>query len=94
MKFLDNYSYNSIPLNIVVEGLIPKYLFLGRGNQPLEIVVFESKIKPKESLIQKAFKVRKSGRATPILVIVNSPDGNHLCGTYGERNWKSIWTFG
>ena len=57
---LENIGCNSIPLNIQISELKPLGLFLGKGNQALEIAIFESIKKPTNSKVHEAFRTRKA----------------------------------
>ena len=85
MEFLENTGFFKRPLTLAINDLTPISLFLGQGNQCLEIVVLSSKEKPKGSLLQKAFKERKAGRASPVLIVVVHDEGASLCGTSGDQ---------
>ncbi len=81
---LENIGCNSIPLNIQISELKPLGLFLGKGNQALEIAIFESIKKPTNSKVHEAFRTRKARRATPVLIVIQYSDGTILCGTNGD----------
>lgn len=85
MLFLNNTEFSARPFNLNIENITPVGLFLGCGRQGLEIVVFTIAKKPISGLLQQAFKDRKGGRASPILVVALYPDGVSLCGTNGEQ---------
>ena len=85
MSFLENFDFPQIPLNIDINGLIPDGLFLGKGSQALEIVVFSSLEKPSNGKALEAFKKRRARRATPVLIVITHPEGSTLCGTSGEQ---------
>ena len=85
MTFLENSEISAVPLNLNIPGLSPIGLFLGNGNQGLEVVAFAAHRKPITSLLQKAFKVRKGSRASPVLIAVLHAEGVSFCGTSGEH---------
>ena len=85
MEFLSNSELSRRPLNLNIRNLSPKCLFIGNGNQALEVAVFSSNSKPASGIIQQAFKDRRSGRACPILIVVNHPLGASMCGTGGDQ---------
>ena len=58
---------------------------MGQGSQGLEIAVLSSSLKPLTGSLQKAFKDRKGGRASPVLIVVTHPEGASLCGTGGDQ---------
>ena len=49
------------------------------------MIVFSSSAKPQASLLHRAFKERKAGRASPVLVVVTHPEGVCLCGIGGDQ---------
>ena len=85
MIFLSNSEFIARPLSLSINGLSPLGLFLGKGNQGLEIGVFSSNLKPTSSMLQQAFKERKAGRASPVLIVVIYTKGVYLCGVGGEQ---------
>ncbi len=85
MKFLSNSEITPRPLNLNIRNLSPESLFIGNGNQALEVAVFSSNSKPASGLLHQAFKERKSGRAVPVLIVVNHASGTLICGTGGEQ---------
>ena len=85
MKFLEHADLISRPLSMDVAGLSALHLFVGQGNQALEVVVFSSGKPLPDGVIQRAFKERKSGRAAPVLVVVLWPGGCGVCGVVGDK---------
>ncbi len=81
MTFLEGSEFSVRPLTLDIQGLAPVGLYLGLGSQGLEVVVLSSPSKPAPSALQQAFKNRKGGRASPVLVVVTHPEGASLCGT-------------
>ena len=62
----------------------PLGLALGSGNLPLEVVVAESAVTPSLPSLRSAWKARKAGRASPVLLVVLYADKAALCGPAGE----------
>ena len=58
---------------------------MGKGSQGLEVAVMSAQSKPAAGILQKAFKERKGGRASPVLVVVMHSKGVSLCGTAGDQ---------
>ena len=85
MNFLEGTKHTQRPLAIDVKTLTPISLFLGKGNQGLEIAVLESERKPTSSVLQEAFSRRRSGRAAPVLILVLFGDEVALCGVTGDK---------
>ena len=85
MTFLENSEFTARPLNLNVQGLSSQELFLGNGSNALEVAVFSATAKPTTGALQQAFKDRKAGRASPILVVVLHPEGASLCGVSVEH---------
>ena len=85
MTFLENSHFPARPLTLNIQGLSPVGLFLGEGNQGLEVAVLSSQSRPAPGALQKAFKDRKGGRASPVLVVVTYPEGASFCGTGGDQ---------
>ena len=83
--FLEESDLSVRPLNLNLQGIAPSGLYLGHGNQGLEVVVFSSSSKPTTSLLHRAFKERKGSRAPPVLAVVTHPNGICLCGTGGDQ---------
>jgi hypothetical protein len=85
MNFLEGTKHTKRPLAIDVKTLTPISLFLGKGNQGLEIAVLESERKPTSSVLQEAFGRRRSGRAAPVLILVLFGNEVALCGVTGDK---------
>ena len=85
MEFLSKSELKPRALDLTLNNLSPEGLFLGNGNQALEVAVFSSSSKPSSGILEQAFKKRKSGRAVPVLVIVNYTSGTSICGVGGEH---------
>ena len=82
MLFLSNTDFTPRPFSLNIKGLSPLGLFLGQGNQGLEICIFSSQLKPTSGMLQQAFKDRKAGRASPVLIVVIYNKGVYL----GEKD--------
>ena len=85
MEFLSGKEFRSIPFNLDFKGLVPLGLYLGKGQHALEVAVFSSIKKPLISDLHNAFKKRKSGRASPVLIVVLFDGGVSICGTGGDQ---------
>ena len=85
MTFLADSEFIPRPLTLHIQGLTPKSLFLGKGSQRLEVALFTAAEKPVAGVLQQAFKERKDGRASPVLIVVAHPGGTSLCGTSGDQ---------
>lgn len=83
-QFLEDL--NPRPLNQSEHGGIkPVNLFLGKGSNALEVVIYQSLAKPSASSISKVWTDRKAGRSSPILTVINYPEGLALCGPSGDQ---------
>ncbi len=85
MSFLENSEFTARPLTLDIPGLKPSCLFLGQGSQGLELAVFTTAQKPASGTLQRAFKDRKAGRASPVLIVAVHDEGASLCGTSGDQ---------
>lgn len=66
-------------------------LWLGRGNGPLEIAAYRSQRRPTEATLTEAYRKRRGGRATPVLVIVESGDPpDSMCALVGPTGEDPI----
>jgi len=61
-----------------------KGLYLGKGNQGLEILLCESNNVPNATSIRSIWKQRKGNRASPLLTIVKHGIKASICGPTGE----------
>jgi hypothetical protein len=63
-------------------------LFLGHGNNPLEVAVASTEVEPNVSDVRQLWKRRHGGRASPLLLAVLYPDGSTtraaICGPIGD----------
>ncbi|MBT8607047.1 hypothetical protein G6656_01960 [Polynucleobacter paneuropaeus] len=77
---------NPRPLNQGEHGGIkPVNLYLGKGTNALEVAFYQSPIKPNTISISKVWTDRKAGRSSPILTVIQYPDGVALCGPSGDQ---------
>jgi hypothetical protein len=75
-------------------GLEPKALFLGQGQNALEVAVVAAAAKPaavglqptglSRGALQAAWKARRGGRASPVLLVALNGSEAALCGPAGE----------
>ena len=70
-------SKSSGPFNI-------KGLYLGQGNQALEILLCKAKVIPNSTSIRSIWKQRKGNRASPLLTLVIFNSKAFICGPTGE----------
>jgi len=66
-------------------GIKPISLFLGKGANALEVVFYQSPAKPNTLSISKIWADRKAGRSSPILAVIEYPNGVALCGPSGDQ---------
>jgi hypothetical protein len=66
------------------DGLVPKALFLGHGQNALEVAVVQASGKPSAGALQAAWKARRGGRASPVLLVALNGTATALCGPTGE----------
>jgi hypothetical protein len=65
-------------------GLEGKALFIGHGQNALEVAVVAAATKPAAGTLQTAWKARRSGRASPVLLVALNRAEAALCGPTGE----------
>ncbi|MBE0530093.1 MAG: hypothetical protein IH626_04640 [Rhodospirillales bacterium] len=65
-------------------GFRPVGLYVGPGANALEVAVVEARGEPPRSEVLNAWKVRRSGRAAPLLLVVLGPEKATICGASGE----------
>ncbi len=69
-------------------ALTPIGLWLGRGNGPLEIAAYILPRRPTGAVLTDAYRKRRGGRATPVLVVIESGEASEavcsLIGPTGE----------
>lgn len=83
--FLENSEFTARPLTSKFKDLQPIEFYLGQGTNALEIIILESRKTPATLVIQNAYTTRKSGRATPVLIVIKYNDQFFLCGPTGEK---------
>lgn len=70
-------------------GFAASELYIGPGNQGLEIVVGRVTTQPTAGALQAVWRARRAGRATPVVAVARYRSaGNEkiaLCGATGER---------
>ena len=83
-KFLHDFQSRSLPS--LVTGLKSEKLILGKGHQPLEVVVLTSNNEPRIATIKDAQKKRKNHRASPVLLtVIHGENQTSLCGVSGDN---------
>lgn len=65
-------------------GIDPKALFVGQGQNALEVAVVVAAVKPVAGALQAAWKARRGGRASPVLLVTLNGAEAALCGPSGE----------
>lgn len=65
-------------------GLDPEALYVGQGQNAFEVVLFSARSKPAAAALQAAWKSRRGGRASPVLLIAIYGAEAALCGPAGE----------
>ena len=65
------------------DALRPLGLFVGQGSNAIEVVVAESSRSPNRNMLLSAWRTRRGGRASPVLLVVRHADGAALCGATG-----------
>lgn len=81
MPFLDDLARR--PLGDLA-GLPAEGLFIGSGQLGLEVAVYRSDARPTAALLQEAWRERRAGRSTPVLVVVRHAGAAWLAGPSGE----------
>lgn len=64
-------------------ALRPLGLFVGQGSNAIEVVVAEASRGPNRNMLLSAWRARRGGRASPVLLVVRHADGAALCGATG-----------
>ena len=82
MRFLEELTPR--PWKATSREIEPYGLFIGAGANALEIVVGSAIHQPARSTLLAAWKARRGGRASPVLLVVQHPNGWDLCGATGE----------
>jgi hypothetical protein len=72
------------PLTSATAELAPLGLFIGAGQLALEVAVFQAAVRPTSKGIQEAWKARRAGRPTPVIVVVLHAGRAWLGGPTGE----------
>ena len=65
-------------------GLEPRALYLGQGQNAFEVVLVEATTRPTAGALQAAWKARRGGRASPVLLVALNGSEAALCGPAGE----------
>jgi hypothetical protein len=65
-------------------GLQPIALHLGQGQNAFEVIVLAAAAKPAAAALQAAWKARRAGRASPVMLVAIYGDKSALCGPAGE----------
>jgi hypothetical protein len=77
---------DSRPLTLAnVTGVSPEALFVGQGQQGLEVVVVTSRVKTSDGTLQSVWDARRAGRATPVLLVALYGENSAVCGPSGEK---------
>ncbi|MDP2259398.1 MAG: hypothetical protein Q8J89_06760 [Caulobacter sp.] len=82
MSFLEDLVAR--PLGQGAEGLHAEGLFIGNGDLALEVAVYTAAARPTAKTIVDAWKARRAGRPTPVLVVVLHDGKAWLGGPTGE----------
>ncbi|RWO41346.1 MAG: hypothetical protein EOS11_18380 [Mesorhizobium sp.] len=77
-------EFQARPLAQTAEGLSPAALYIGPGQLGLEVAVYTATTKPASTSLTKAWKDRRGGRSTPLLVVALYDGKAWLCGPSGE----------
>lgn len=64
-------------------ALRPLGLFVGQGANAIEVVAGEASRSPNRNMLLSAWRARRGGRASPVLLVVRHADGAALCGATG-----------
>jgi hypothetical protein len=71
------------------KSLTPSLLFLGQGDQPLEVALTSCAGRPKAEDVRKMWTARKGHRASPLLLVTGYPENGvttlAVCGPAGEN---------
>jgi hypothetical protein len=75
------------PLNLALRGgsLKAQSLFVGQGQNALEVAVCVAQRKPTATELKEAWAARKAGRPAPVLLVALNGAGASLCGPAGEE---------
>lgn len=83
ISFLEDMTARPVQLP-AESGITPFGLYLGQGPSALEIVTVAAAVKPTGSALNKLWKHRRGGRASPVLLVALYADKAALCGPGGE----------
>ncbi len=64
-------------------ALLPLGLFVGQGANAIEVVAAQASRSPNRNALLAAWRARRAGRASPVLLVVKHADGAALCGATG-----------
>ena len=64
-------------------ALRPLGLFVGQGANAIEVVVAQASRSPNRNTLLSAWRARRGGRASPVLLVVRHAEGAALCGATG-----------
>ncbi len=83
-KFIDHAAR---PLTLAINGLVPQALFVGQGENTVEVVVLEYQQGDPQIQARAAFKKRRGKRSATVLVVVVMPqgDGAWIAGAHSEN---------
>ena len=81
MAFLDDLVRRPLPDRGALAG---QGLYVGQGQLGLEVIVYTSAAKPTSAVIQEAWRERRNGRPTPVLVVVLHGALATIAGPTGE----------
>lgn len=65
-------------------GLEPKALYVGNGQNAFEVALVTAENQPAGSVLQAAWKARRGGRASPVLLVALYGEHVALCGPAGD----------
>ena len=72
------------PLEYNQRGWNPMDVFIGKGENGIEVLVADVNVVPNKSDILKIWKARRAGRATPVLAVVLHKNNVMICGASGD----------
>jgi hypothetical protein len=64
--------------------LTPRALFIGQGQNALEVAIVDAPEEPSGGTLQAAWKARRGGRASPVLLVALYGEHAALCGPAGD----------
>ncbi|MGH6895844.1 MAG: Eco57I restriction-modification methylase domain-containing protein [Geminicoccaceae bacterium] len=74
------------PFTLALKGnLKPQSLFVGKGQNALEVAVCVAQRKPTVTELKEAWAARRAGRPAPVLLVALDGAGASLCGPAGEE---------